>query len=79
MKCIIRHESRGRLRVHLCCARMTLRHLRFLHIGQDVVRPEPRDRRRREAGERCHSTKGKGDGDAMRAERRRRMDQSEAI
>ena len=25
MKCIIRHESRGRLRVHLCCARMTLR------------------------------------------------------
>ena len=25
MKCTILHESRGRLRVHLCCARMTLR------------------------------------------------------
>ena len=24
MKCTILHESAGRLRVHLCCARMTL-------------------------------------------------------
>ena len=31
MKCTILHESRGRLRVHVCNVRMTL-HLSLIHI-----------------------------------------------
>lgn len=37
MKCIIRHESRGRLRVHLCCARMTLREADLLEYSLRAV------------------------------------------
>ncbi len=37
MKCIIRHESRGRLRVHLCCARMTLRETDLLEYSLRAV------------------------------------------
>ena len=37
MKCIIRHESRGRLRVHLCCARMTLREEDLLEYSLRAV------------------------------------------
>ena len=37
MKCIIRHESRGWLRVHLCCARMTLREADLLEYSLRAV------------------------------------------
>ena len=37
MKCIIRHESRGRLRVHLCRARMTLREADLLEYSLRAV------------------------------------------
>ena len=37
MKCIIRHESRGRLRVHLCCVRMTLREADLLEYSLRAV------------------------------------------
>lgn len=37
MKCIIRHESRGRLRVHLCCTRMTLREADLLEYSLRAV------------------------------------------
>lgn len=41
MKCTILHESAGRLRVHLCCARMTLHQadvLEYYLRAQDGVR-----------------------------------------
>ena len=37
MKCMIRHESRGRLRVHLCCARMTLQQADLLEYTLRAV------------------------------------------
>lgn len=37
MKCVIRHEGRGRLRVHLCCARMTLREADLLEYSLHAV------------------------------------------
>lgn len=37
MKCVIRHEGRGRLRVHLCCARMTLREADLLKYSLHAV------------------------------------------